>query len=267
MDVQVLVAAMHQKDHSLLEKMNINSAAIVGNQCHEDHVERFDWNDHEICYLSFAERGVGLNRNNALIRADKDICLFADDDMRYCDNYVEIVNSAFSENPDADAIIFNIEINGARNGSKKNTKAKRVRWYNALSYGAARIAVKTGSIRRENILFHQCFGGGTRFSCGEDTLFITDMLKHGLRIYTYPATIAQVDGSTSSWFSGYNKKYIYDHGVLFRAISRKWAVLLCLQDLLRHPYVYKEAGLTFFEAWKLMKQGREGFEQLRPYNM
>ena len=83
MKVQVLVAAMHQKDHSLLEKMNIRSDAIVANQCDRNEFEDFTWNGHKIRYLSFAERGVGLNRNNALMRATGDICLFADDDMRY----------------------------------------------------------------------------------------------------------------------------------------------------------------------------------------
>ena len=34
MKIQVLVAAMQQKDHSLLEKMNIRSDVIVGNHAH-----------------------------------------------------------------------------------------------------------------------------------------------------------------------------------------------------------------------------------------
>ena len=75
MKVQVLVAAMHQKDHALLEKMNIQSDAIVANQCDFNSVEDFEWNGHKIRYLNFAERGVGLNRNNALMRANGDICL------------------------------------------------------------------------------------------------------------------------------------------------------------------------------------------------
>lgn len=33
MDLQVLVSTMHQKDYSIIEKMNINSDAIIINQC------------------------------------------------------------------------------------------------------------------------------------------------------------------------------------------------------------------------------------------
>jgi glycosyltransferase involved in cell wall biosynthesis len=94
-NIQVLVAAMHQKDHSLLEKMHIKTDAIVANQCEHNSIEDFEWNGNKIRYLNFAERGVGLNRNNALMRATGDICLFADDDMVYVDDYVEKVKSAF----------------------------------------------------------------------------------------------------------------------------------------------------------------------------
>ena len=51
MNVQVLVAAMHQTDKSLLEKMNIQSDAIVCNQCGTNEFEDFTWNGHAIRYL------------------------------------------------------------------------------------------------------------------------------------------------------------------------------------------------------------------------
>ena len=108
MRIQVLVAAMNQRDHSLIKKMNIRTDAIVGNQCSFNSVEKFNVGEQQIQYLNFAERGVGLNRNNALMRADADVCLFADDDMVYEDNYVEIIEKAFRENPYADVIVFNL---------------------------------------------------------------------------------------------------------------------------------------------------------------
>ena len=63
--VQVLVAAMNQNDHSLLAKLNIQSDAIVGNQCSYNSIDHFVWgeNNNNITYLNLDERGVGLNRN------------------------------------------------------------------------------------------------------------------------------------------------------------------------------------------------------------
>lgn len=69
MKLQVLVSTMHQTDHSLLEKMNIQSDAIVINQCGHDCIERFTFPGHDILWMSMNERGVGLSRNNALMRA------------------------------------------------------------------------------------------------------------------------------------------------------------------------------------------------------
>jgi len=106
LNLQVLVATMHQNDHSLLEKMNIQSDAIIGNQCNRNEIEEFNYNGNTIKYLSFPERGVGLNRNNALMRATADICLFADDDVRYVDNYKDIIIEAFEQNPKADMIVL-----------------------------------------------------------------------------------------------------------------------------------------------------------------
>lgn len=248
MRVQVLVAAMHQKDRSLLEKMNIQSDAIVANQCEHNSMEDFEWNGHKIRYLSFAERGVGLNRNNALMRADGDICLFADDDMVYVDGYTEIVENAFREFPDADVIIFNlIEPVKTR---YVIPKATRVNYLNFLRYGTARVAVKLNSVKANGIYFNQCFGGGTEHCHGEDNLFLAACLQKGLKMYAVPAYLAELtEERASSWNAGYDEKYLCDQGVLYRTMSRRWWRLLCLQDAVRR---HKSYGKTIFEAYGIM---------------
>lgn len=250
MEVQVLVASMNQKDYSLLEKMNIKSAAIIGNQCKINRIDNFIWKEHKITYLNFAERGVGLNRNNALMRADADYCLFADDDMIYEDNYVDKVCSAFKQLNDADVIIFNLkEDNPSRFVIKKITK---VNYFNYLRYGTARIAIKLKSIRENGIFFNQCFGGGTEHSHGEDNIFLTECLNKGLRIYAVPEYIAYLtEERKSSWNSGYDKKYLVDQGVLYYTISKKWWVFLCIQDVIRHR---KEYNFDMFTALRIMLQ-------------
>lgn len=250
MTIQVLVAAMNQKDHSLLEKMNIQSDVIVGNQCDRDLVERFSHKGHNALYLSFAERGVGLNRNNALMRASADICLFADDDMVYLDDYVETVISAFESYPDADVIIFNLQ-EPVRTRYVIQSEQK-VRWYNYFRYGTARIAIRLKPIRENAVFFNQCFGGGTEHCHGEDTLFLTACLQNKLNIYAVPKYIAKLtEERESSWNHGYDEKYIVDQGVLYRAISKRWWRLLCLQDAIRRRKSYQKVG-TWSHVYKLM---------------
>lgn len=252
MKVQVLVAAMHQSDYSLLEKMNIQSDAIVGNQCDKDLMEKFEWNGHKITYLSFAERGLSLNRNNALIRADGDVCLLADDDMVYDDGYVETVTEAFRAYPDADVLIFNIvEPVPTRCVIKKPGK---VNYLNYLRYGSVRVAFKLQSIRENAISFNQCFGTGTDRGFGEDNLFLTACLRNKLKIYAIPESFARLtEERDSTWFKGYDEKYLRNKGLLFRAVSKRWRRFLCLQDALRH---YKQYNMTWMKAYQLMMRAK-----------
>ena len=248
MKVQVLVATMHQKDHSLLEKMNIQSDAIVGNQCDINKVEDFEYNGHKIKYLNFAERGISLNRNNALLRCDGDICLLADDDMVYDDNYVETVISAFKKYPQADVLIFNIrEPVSTRCIIKKPTN---VNYFNYLRYGSVRIAFKTSSIKENSIFFNVCFGSGTDRGFGEDNLFLTSCLDKKLKIIALPISFARLtEERESTWFKGYDETYLKNKGKLFRSINRRWSWFLCLQDAVRHCKSYK---ISWIKAYKLM---------------
>lgn len=254
MTVEVLVAAMNQNDDSLIDKMNIQTDAIVGNQCNRNEVSIFKHGDNIIRYYSFDERGVGLNRNNALIRAKGDICLFADDDMRYVDGYENIVTKAFEEIPSADVIVFNlIEKKQERYVIEK---IHRVHWYNFLRYGAARVAVKLDSVKSNNIYFNQCFGGGTEHAHGEDNIFLADCLKKGLKVYAIPYTIAQlINDRESTWNNGYDEKYLIDQGKLYRTISRRLWKLLCLQDAIRKQSCYNK---PWVKVYKIMVKNVNG---------
>ena len=248
MDVQVLVATMNQKDHSLLKRMNIQSDAIIGNQCNFNSIEQFKINDCCITYLNFNERGVGLNRNNALMRAQGKYCLFADDDMVYEDNYVDIVVSTFNDIPDADVIIFNLKEKKPNRFVIK--KISKVNYFNYLRYGTARIAIRLKSIKDNGIYFNQCFGGGSEYCHGEDNLFLTECLNKGLNVYSVPIFIATLtEGRESSWNNGYDDKYLKDQGKLYYTISKRWWRLLCIQDAVRHRKIYKRSVI---EVLRLM---------------
>lgn len=251
MKIQVLVATMNQNDHSLLQKMNIQSDAIVGNQCDLNSVENFNWNGHQITYLNFKEKGVGLNRNNALIRANADVCLFADDDMEYVDNYVELIQTAFKNHPEADVILFNL--NDPTNSRYMIKQVEKVHYLNYLRYGAVRVAVKLDRIKENAIYFNQLFGGGCEYCHGEDNLFLTACLKNKLKLVAVPMMIATLkEERASTWNTGYDDKYLRDQGVLYKAISRRWWKLLCLQDVVRRHKSYQCSRL---HAYKKMIQG------------
>lgn len=261
MQIQVLVASLNQSDHSLVKKMNIHTDAIIGNQCDYNSVEDFQIDDNNIKYLNFNERGVGLNRNNALMRATGDILVFADDDEILVDNYDSIIKKAYAQLPDADAIIFNIVTSAEDKEHRRDSKIRRARIYNCLNYGAPRITVLNNSVKKHNITFHSQFGGGAIYSSGEDSLFIGDMISNKLKVYIYPAVIAYVDQTTSTWFKGYNEKYFYDKGVFFAALAAKFGRLLCLLLLFKNRKRYFNNTSELIRGIKRAMKGYRDFKR------
>lgn len=254
MKLQVLISTMNQTDFSILKKMNIQSDAIVVNQCKINKFDEVDYNGHKVRFLSLNEKGVGLSRNTALMRSKGDICLFADDDLTYVDGYNEIILKEFKDNPQADIILFNVPSTNKDRPSYLISKKSRVRWYNSLRYGAVNIAFRAESVKKRNIFFSLLFGGGARYSAGEDSLFIADCIRKGLKIYANPQTIGHVNQNQSTWFEGYTDKYFFDKGVFYACLSKKWARVLCLQFAIRHREMFKNHK-TWKEAFSLMIKG------------
>lgn len=263
MKIQVLVATMHQKqkDYSLLNKMNIQTDAIICNQCDRNEFEKFAWNGHTIRWLSFAERGVGLNRNNALMRADADICLFADDDVVYYNGYAKVVENFYKSHTDADVVIFNFLVKrGDEEAYELVKRARRVGRKGVTKFGTFCISVRNSAIKRKNINFHREFGGGSRYSHGEDSIFLQDCAKAGLHIYTCSKLIGYVNHGVSTWFKGYTDRFFFDKGVVYYTMVGKFARLAALYHSIKHRSLYSEKG------WRnAYRQILKGIEEGKTY--
>lgn len=256
--LQVIVAAMNQEDSAIIERMNIRSNALVCNQCSRDSREVVESNGNKIIFLNSTQRGVGRNRNNGIADSSGDILLFADEDVRYHDDYVEIIQEAYKKNPKADMIVFNVKrLNDYRKESRDNV-SRRVHWFSSLRYGAIRISVRRASLLKANVWFSLLFGGGAEFGFGEDSLFMSDCIKRGLRVYASDKEIGIVDQASSSWFEGYNRAYFRDKGVLFRAISKNLFYALTFHYLLKHGREFQ--GISRREVFKLIVEGKVMFK-------
>lgn len=257
MKLQVLVAAMHADGPELARKMNLRTEALIVNQCDTYKYEEFLHHGRQIRMFSMAERGVGLSRNTALMRSEGEICLFSDEDICLADGYEEMILKAFQENPDADVILFNLKIDPSR-ATYHNETRRRVRWYNYGRYGMVAAAARRSALIRGNLSFSLLFGGGARYSSGEDSLFLHDCLKKGLHLYTETANIGEEIPGESTWFHGYTEKFFFDRGVLYAYLYGWMASVWTLRYLLlKKRTLCRE--VAFPKAWRLMRQGiREG---------
>ena len=105
--MEVLVAAVDENPIMLADHMNLQTEAIICNQCHTYSAEEFERNGRIIRVFNWNERGVGLNRNNALMRAEAEFVLFSDEDIVYEDGYEAKILQEFEKHPGADILFFN----------------------------------------------------------------------------------------------------------------------------------------------------------------
>lgn len=260
--IQILCTTMNQKDLAKYYEMNIQSDVIFANQTSEYRYTETKIDNNNVKMISTNQRGVGRNRNTALLNATEDICVFADDDVIYVDDYPFIINKAFNDIPDADIIIFNLTTNSNRK-PKNSSNIRRCRIWNILSYGTYRIGFRLQKVKQANIWFTQLFGGGAKYPSGEDTMWLLDALRKGLKIYTYPVVIGLVKQEDSTWFKGYDKEYFFGRGALVEAALPRVKYLMFLYYIVRFRNL---ATLNTKEILKMLLLGAKAFNDNLSFN-
>ena len=258
MTYQLIVSTMNQQDDSLIEKMNIHSDAIIVNQCDRVGYHETAVQEHTVKWYHFNERGIGLSRNSGMMRSDADIIQFADDDMVFSETYSQDVLEEYEKHPEADVILFsNRCLNKDRMPYQVDTFG-RVRRLEAVKFGGARITARREKLLHHNITFSLLFGGGARYAAGEDVTFIQDCIKAGLKVYKSPVIVSTMKQDSSTWFSGFHKKYFVDKGALlaanFPVISKFGIYIQALKKSRSSSYSFKEL-LSFY------REGADAFRR------
>ncbi len=262
LNIEVLLSCMNEsRIEEFCKVRGIKSDAVIVNQCGNDYYDEFIVNGNKIKTISSSSIGLSKSRNIALENATGDICILCDDDVEYVENYVEVITGAFQEISDADVIVFNINRINLHEPTDSIHKIRIAPKYKA--YGSVRIAFKRNSIRESKLGFDENFGAGSIYSSGEDSIFLWELRKRGLKVYEYPATIATVDFSDSSWFRGYNEKFFYDKGAMLAAAFPKSKYILVLYFLLR---LKKHVKLSSSIILSSLLKGVKSYNLLKPYN-
>ena len=261
---EILCVTMHQTDFSKIRQMNIASDVVFANQTnHTDYGELLFDEIHKARMISTATRGVGINRNLALMYAQGEICLFADDDVTYCDNMEQIVLDEFQKNPSADVMIFHLETDDPVRKQKKYSKTRRCFRFERMPWGGCRIAFRLSSVQKANICFTTLFGGGALFPSGEDSMWLNSARKSGLNFYVSNQTIGKVSFETSTWFDGDEEKFYFGKGAYYAATHPKTFSIWMTYFLLR---TRKSRKMSFSDKIKWMKLGGDGYKNMKPFD-
>ena len=266
MKIQVLVATMCQNDHSLLERLNLQSDAVVVNQCNSDGKTLLKYKGYDILWIDSTERGLSRSRNMALKNADGEICILCDDDEKMTEGYPELINKAFCTLKKADIVVFNIKRVGCceqrYSSSEKIFKVPERVGY-LKTYGSVHISFRRRKIVDNKIGFNENFGTGSGlYSNAEDAIFCMECHRKKLGMYTYPGIIGEVVFGTSTWFTGYNEKYFYDVGAYLSVVFPK------LKHLMKwyYPIHFRRlSSLSTLQIIKHINYGFKGYKKRKSY--
>lgn len=258
--IQVLVATMHQTNYSLLDKLNIQSDAVVINQCDYDRAKSFQYKDYSILWIDSTERGLSRSRNMALQNSTADVCVICDDDECLSDNYPKMIFNAYADLEKADFIAFNINRIGWN--EKEIIKPKKIGRFK--TYSSVHITFIRRQIIEHGIVFDTRFGAGSgMYSCAEDAIFCMDCNKNGLKMYTYPGILCDVVCDKSTWFNGYNARYFYDVGAYLSVAYP------CLKHVVKwyYPIRFRKISDTrVFDIIRSINNGIRGYKTQICYN-
>ena len=255
---QLLCVTMHQNDFSKIEEMNIHSDVVFANQCDHTSFETFEFDGHTAKMISTETRGVGINRNLALNYAEGEICLFADDDIKYIDNLEQVVLKEFEACPKADIIIFHLDTDSKGRKQRTYPKTRKHGRFERMPWGTIRVAFRLEAMKRANLWFNTLFGGGCVFPSGEDSIWLSDAKRKGLKFYVSKETIGTVSFAESTWFTGYDEKYFYGIGACYAAMNSKTVFAKFLYTLLRT----RGAGeLSLSQKLRFMRYGKDGYKR------
>ena len=258
MKLEVLVTTMHQSDFSKYLQMNLQTDAVIANQADRNEYAETEINGNTVKWITTDARGVSRNRNIALAHASQnaDYILFSDDDLVFNDGYEQMILDEFEKHPEVEAIKFSIhELYQTRKISMRRIERfEKATRRNMSSSGVCGLVIRRNVLSRHNLHFHENFGPGTDNYCGEDTIFLMEMLDKKVRFYRSPIDIAGIDQAESSWFQGHNERYFTTCGMVLGTIYPRLSYLLVIRSAWK-AYRRKDSGMGFSEVLRCYYKG------------
>lgn len=260
-NITVLVSCMNQHDTTIISRLNLQTNAIIINQCDENSCQEIHFTNKNnvectATFINTTSRGLSNSRNLA-IKSVKDsscICLLCDEDEVLSDNYESLINEGYDYFPKADVIAFSIEWNGF--GKKYSNKPYKLSYIKALKVCSVQITFKIDSIKRNTIEFDPQMGSGTGNGAGEENKFMMDCLRKRIAMAYYPNCIASIinSGIPSQWFHGFDKQYFTNFGWAARRIHSNLLLSILYifyYSLAKHSLYKSEVSFLNAITWML----------------
>ena len=252
-DIQYLVTTVglcHEKMLSLAKKMNLDGDAIIRSQCGRDGGCR-SWqiDGKHLVTIEASDTGTSKNRNELLSLATCPFIAFLDDDVTLPDDYSNGLEGAFSELC-ADALRFGQE------GKEERADlpyGHRLLWRHVSSGSANSYVFRRSSLASASLKFDEAVGPGRPVSCGEDSIFLKEVLRHGLKVYSagQGKRLRNRSERPSTWFHGHDVQFFFSKGYIYKRLYPRLYPLFLLRAAIR----WKADGLPVLKRLGILWQG------------
>ena len=258
--LEILISTMHKDSLTFLEQMFPDGkyqeyAILIVNQTTKEKQLKSHFSN--IRVINSFDTGLPQSRNLALKNAIGDICLIADDDVKYHAGFSETILNAFKANLDADIITFKM-VDEKGNDFKKYTDIKHHDKKTIKTVNSVVIGLRPKSILDNAVTFNNNFGLGTTFQTANEYVFLRNALKKNLTILFEPKIILSHDYFSSGRYAG-NDKLVYGRAAVFY----KYSGILGYLRLIKYVYfIYKRGFIT---ANQILPKLATGFKGISKY--
>ena len=186
--------------------------------------------------------GLSHSRNAAIDLCETPFLLFADDDMVLNPKGISALANQLKQ--DTDLALAAGWRDGAFHTYRRSKQRHALTLFNSGRVCAPEFMVRMDKIKQSNLRFDTGFGVGTPLPTGEDYIFVTDLLKRGLKAQSFPIKTGQHIGDSTGQIWQNAALLHARRAVLSRVFGPRAPLVACAYTL-RHYRKFNGLGAAF----------------------
>ncbi|MGF3141083.1 hypothetical protein ACQV2S_00250 [Facklamia sp. P13064] len=214
-----------------------------------------------IRWYDIDNKGLSANRNFAisLIDTNNEFVYLTDDDIIIDKNFNEKFSEVVKKNKDIDIFAFNVK---KSNGELKENLniIKNIGFLSSMKLSSVQLVFRSKVFIDGKIRYDERFGTGAKYKMGEENILLFDLLRKKYKIKYFPIQIGTLMDNESSWFNGFNDKYFFDRGAVFRRMFGHLAIPYSIAFCARKYKIFKYEN-TFFNSILYCVKGIRDFDK------
>ncbi|MGB6269435.1 MAG: glycosyltransferase family A protein [Olleya sp.] len=260
--LEILLATMNRTSldfltHLFPEANFLDFNILIINQTTEDKLLKSDYDNIKV--INAFEKGLSKSRNLAIKNATGDVCLLADDDVKYKKGFSEIITKAFNTYKSAAIITFKMqdfEGNDFRSYSnKKSHDLETIKNVNSVV-----ISFNRKQIIKNNLWFDEAFGLGAIFKTADEYIFMRETFEKKLTVLFESKVILSHPKFSSGQDNG-SDTLLFARAALYY----KYSGFLGYLKLFKHLYLIKNEG--YIKGSEFIKKFKTGLKGINHYKM